>query len=92
MERPICGSWRRPIYAALGFVIAFAARGAGQVFWPFVASLLRFLAAGCSWLAVGLFGARMAALAGMVAASLVAYAAICSVVMLSRSLWRLDSR
>jgi hypothetical protein len=34
----------------------------------------------------------MAALAGMVAASLVAYAAICSVVMLSRSLWRLDSR
>jgi putative MATE family efflux protein len=84
-----------PAYAALGFgfVIAFAAQGAGHVFWPFVASLVRILlAAGCSWLAVGHFGAGMAALAGMVAASLVAYAAICSVVLRSRSLWRLDSR
>jgi Na+-driven multidrug efflux pump len=72
---------------------ADAALGFGNVFWPFVASLVRILlAAGCSWLAVGHFGAGMAALAGMVAASLIAYAAICSVVMLSRSLWRLDSR
>jgi putative MATE family efflux protein len=84
-----------PAYAALGFgfVIAFAAQGAGHVFWPFVASLVRIaLAAGCGWLAVGHFGGGMAALAGMVTASLIAYAAICSIVMLSRSVWRLDVR
>ena len=84
-----------PAYAALGFgfVIAFAAQGAGHVFWPFVASLVRFLlAAGCGWLAVGHFGGGMAALAGMVTASLIAYAAICSIVMLSGSVWRLDAR
>jgi Na+-driven multidrug efflux pump len=84
-----------PAYAALGFgfVIAFAAQGAGHVFWPFVASLVRIaVAAGCGWLAVGHFGGGMAALAGMVTASLVAYAAICSVVMLSHSAWRLEAR
>jgi hypothetical protein len=34
----------------------------------------------------------MAALSGMVTASLIAYAAICSIVMLSGSVWRLDAR
>jgi putative MATE family efflux protein len=84
-----------PAYAALGFgfVIAFAAQGAGHVFWPFVASLTRIaLAAGCGWLAVGHFGGGMAALAAMVTASLIAYAAICSIVMLSGSVWRLEKR
>jgi MATE family, multidrug efflux pump len=84
-----------PAYAALGFgfVIAFAAQGAGHVLWPFVASLARIaLAAGCGWLAVGHFGGGMAALSAMVTASLVAYAAICSIVMLSRSVWRPDKR
>ena len=84
-----------PAYAALGFgfVVAFAAQGAGHVFWPFVASITRILlAAGCGWIAVGRFGGGMAALAGMVAASLVAYAAICAIVMLSRSVWRLEPR
>jgi putative MATE family efflux protein len=84
-----------PAYAALGFgfVVAFAAQGAGHVFWPFVASIVRILlAAGCGWIAVGRFGGGMAALAGMVAASLVAYAAICAIVMLSRSVWRLEPR
>ena len=84
-----------PAYAALGFgfVIAFAAQGAGHVFWPFVASLTRIaLAAGCGWLAVGHFGGGMAALAAMVTASLIAYAAICSIVMLSRSVCRLEKR
>ena len=83
--RSICASWRRPMpRSASASCIAFAAQGAGHVLWPFVASLVRILlAAGCGWLAVGHFGAGMAALAGMVAASLVAYAAICSVVMLS---------
>jgi Na+-driven multidrug efflux pump len=84
-----------PAYAALGFgfVIAFAAQGAGHVFWPFVASLARIaVAAGCGWLAVGHFGAGLAALSGMVAASLVAYAAICSIVMLSGSVWHSGRR
>lgn len=80
-----------PAYAALGFgfVIGFAAQGAGHVLWPFVASLTRILiAAGCGWLAVGYFGAGMTALAGTVAVSLLAYAAICTIVMFSRSVWR----
>src|SRR6266436_735948 len=73
-----------PAYGALGFgfVIAFAAQGAGHVLWPFVASAARILiAAGCGWIAVGRFGAGMTGLASMVTASLVAYAAICTVVM-----------
>ena len=80
-----------PAYGALGFgfVIAFAAMGAGHVFWTFIASFARILiAAGGGWLAVTYFGAGMAGLAAMVTASLVAYAAVCSVVMLSDSVWR----
>jgi putative MATE family efflux protein len=80
-----------PTYALLGFgfVLAFAAQGAGHVLWPFVASGTRILiAAGLGWLAVTRFGAGMAGLAGMVAASLVVYAGTCSLIMLSRSVWR----
>jgi putative MATE family efflux protein len=79
-----------PAYAALGFgfVIAFAAQGTGHVLWPFVASLMRILlAAGCGWIAVGRYGAGMAGLASMVTASLIAYAAICGIVMFSPSVW-----
>jgi putative MATE family efflux protein len=79
-----------PAYAAFGFgfVIAFAAQGAGHVLWPFIASLGRILvAAGCGWIAVGRFGAGMAGLASTVAASMVAYAAICAIVMLSPAVW-----
>jgi putative MATE family efflux protein len=82
-----------PAYAALGFgfVVAFASQGAGHVLWPFVASLTRILvAAGLGWIAVGYFGAGMAALASMVAASLVAYAAICAIAMLSHRVWSPD--
>ena len=82
-----------PAYAALGFgfVVAFAAQGAGHVLWPFVASVTRILfAAGLGWIAVGYYGAGMAALASMVAASLVAYAAICAIAMLSHRVWSLD--
>jgi putative MATE family efflux protein len=81
-----------PAYGALGFgfVIAFAAQGAGHVLWPFVASVVRIgLAAGFGWIAVGYFGAGMAALAAMVAASLVAYAALCAVAMIAGSVWQL---
>ena len=48
-----------PAYGALGFgfVVAFAAQGAGHVFWPFAASTTRIaLAAGGGWIAVGYFG------------------------------------
>jgi Na+-driven multidrug efflux pump len=79
-----------PAYAALGFgfVIAFAAQGAGHVLWPFIASVIRILlAAGCGWIAVGRFGFGMAGLASMVTASLIAYAAICGIVMVSPSIW-----
>jgi putative MATE family efflux protein len=82
-----------PAYAALGFgfVVAFASQGAGHVLWPFVASVTRILvAAGLGWIAVGYFGAGMAALASMVAASLVAYAAICAIAMLSHRVWSPD--
>jgi putative MATE family efflux protein len=80
-----------PAYAALGFgfVVGFAAQGAGHALWPLVASTVRtLLAAGCGWIAVGSFGAGMTGLAAMVAASLVAYAGICAVVMTSKSVWR----
>ena len=79
-----------PAYSALGFgfVVAFASQGAGHVLWPFVASVTRILvAAGLGWIAVGYFGAGMATLAAMVTASLVAYAAICAVAMLSHAVW-----
>ncbi|WP_407181366.1 MATE family efflux transporter [Bradyrhizobium sp. STM 3562] len=79
-----------PSYAALGFgfVLGFAAQGAGHVLWPFVASSLRILiAAGCGWWVVTALGAGMTGLASMVAASLIAYAAICSLIMLSRGVW-----
>jgi Na+-driven multidrug efflux pump len=81
-----------PAYAALGFgfVIGFAAQGAGHVLWPFIAVSARILlAAGGGWLAVRYFAGGMATLSGMVAVSLVAYAAICAIVMLSPSVWRL---
>ena len=84
-----------PAYGALGlgFVIAFAVQGAGHVLWPFVAAITRMLiAAGLGWIAVGYFGGGMATLASMVAASLVVYAAICAIAMLSHKVWRTDPR
>jgi putative MATE family efflux protein len=84
-----------PAYTALGFgfVIAFAAQGAGHVLWPFVASLARILiAAGGGMLVVNHFGGGMASLAAMVTASLIVYAVICSVVLLSRTIWRIAPR
>jgi Na+-driven multidrug efflux pump len=80
-----------PSYAALGFgfVIAFAAQGAGHVLWPFVGAASRLVfAAGGGWLAVSYFGGGMAALASMVCASLVSYALICLIAMVSPAVWR----
>ncbi|WP_316214529.1 MATE family efflux transporter [Bradyrhizobium sp. SZCCHNR2035] len=84
-----------PAYAALGFgfVLAFAGQGAGHVLWPFLASVVRILiAAGGGWLVVAQFGGGMAALAAMVMLSLLAYAAICSPVLMSGHIWRLTPR
>jgi putative MATE family efflux protein len=82
-----------PAYAALGFgfVIAFAAQGAGHVFWPFVAALGRILvAAGLGWIAVGYFGAGLAALSAMVTVSLLVYATACAMAMITGSVWKTD--
>ena len=84
-----------PAYGALGFgyVAQFAAQGAGRAMWPLVASGARILiAAGGAWLAVGPLGLGMTGLAGMVAASLVAYAAVCALVLGSSALWRKEGR
>jgi putative MATE family efflux protein len=80
-----------PAYGALGlgFMIAFAAQGAGHVLWPFVGATSRLVfAAGCGWIAVSHFGGGMATLAAMVSTSLVAYAVICAIAMFSGTVWR----
>jgi putative MATE family efflux protein len=80
-----------PTYAALGlgFVIAFAAQGAGHVLWPFVGAAARLvLAAGCGWIAVSYFGGGMAILAAMVCASQFAYALINATALASEAVWR----
>jgi putative MATE family efflux protein len=84
-----------PAYCALGFgfVVSFAAQGTGRALWPLAAAAVRILiAAGGGWLAVGAFGAGMAGLAAMVTASLIAYAVVCSAVMLSDSVWRVKAK
>jgi putative MATE family efflux protein len=80
-----------PAYCALGFgfVVAFAAQGTGRALWPVAASTARILiAAGGGWIAVGRFGAGMTGLATLVTVSLIAYVAICSVILLSPRVWR----
>ena len=81
-----------PAYSALGFgfVVAFAAQGTGHVLWPFVASVGAYSGRRRpGWIAVGYFGAGWRP-GAMVAASLVAYAAICAIAMLSNKVWRKD--
>jgi putative MATE family efflux protein len=84
-----------PAYSLLGFgfVVGFAAQGAGRVLWLFIAISARILiAAGGGWIAVSYFGAGMLELAAMVTASIIAYAAICTVLMLSDSVWKAEPR
>jgi putative MATE family efflux protein len=84
-----------PAYSALGFgfVVGFAAQGAGRVLWLFVAISARILiAAGGGWIAVSYFGAGMLELAALVTASILAYAAICAVVLLSDSIGKPEPR
>jgi putative MATE family efflux protein len=84
-----------PAYAALGFgfVLSFAGQGAGHVLWPFLGSLLRVLiAGGCGFVAAVTLGGGIAALAATIALSLVVYALVCSLVLLSGRIWNPQSR
>src|SRR3984885_8205410 len=84
-----------PAYSALGFgfVVAFAAQGTGRALLPLVGSTARILiAAGGGWIAVTYFGAGMSVLAAMVTASLIASAGLCTILLLSDSVWKAEPR
>lgn len=71
-----------------GFVMSFAAQGAGRILWPTIAVSARLVvSAGFGWLAVAFFGGTMATLAVIVAASFVVYAGLASLVMMQRAAW-----
>lgn len=72
-----------------GFVVSFAGQGAGTVLWPSVAVTVRLVvAAGLGWAAVEILSGGMTMLSAIVALSYVVYAAIASLVMLTRSAWK----
>ena len=80
-----------PAYGLLGFgfVISFAAQGAGHVLWPYLGVTARLLVAGClSWVVVDAFGGGLRSVGGVVALSIVAYAVFCGIAMLSRNVWK----
>ena len=79
-----------PAYGFLGFgfVISFAAQGAGHVLWPYLGVTARLLlAAGLSWIDVDGFGGGLSSVAMIVALSIAAYAGFCSMAMLSKTVW-----
>ncbi|MBN9488108.1 MAG: MATE family efflux transporter [Alphaproteobacteria bacterium] len=72
-----------------GFVVSFAGQGAGAVLWPSVAVTVRLIvAAGFSWIAVTLLAGGMTTISVIVALSFVVYAAIASVVLLTKRAWQ----
>ena len=76
-----------------GFVMSFAAQGAGKILWPTVAVTARLVvSAGLGWLAVTSFGGTMHTLTLIVAASFVVYAGFAGLVMVQRSAWRSKAR
>jgi Na+-driven multidrug efflux pump len=76
-----------------GFVMSFAAQGAGRILWPTVAVSARLVvSAGFGWLAVTSFGGSLHTLALVVAASFVVYAGFAALVMVQRSAWRSKAR
>ncbi|WP_426755398.1 MATE family efflux transporter [Myxococcus sp. Y35] len=80
-----------PFYGllGLGFVLAFAAQGAGRVLWPFLAGTSRLvISAGAGWLVVARLGAGLPMLFAMVAAGLVAYAGVTAVAVRSGAIFR----
>lgn len=83
-----------PFYGVfgLGFVLGFAAQGAGQGKWSFMGATARMLiAAGVGWVCVAYFYVGMSTLAAIVAASYVASALVCGAAMFSQSAWRSGS-
>ena len=69
-----------PLYGffGLGLLLYFASQGAGRLFWPVVANILRLLlAAGGGWLVIRLGGSLLQMLL-MQAAALVAYGVVCA--------------
>ncbi|WP_052401636.1 MATE family efflux transporter [Muricoccus aerilatus] len=80
-----------PAYGVFGFgfVLSFAGQGAGRVFWPVTGVAARLvIGAGLGALFVGSWGAGMPALSWILAASLLAYAVISSIVLVQRDTWR----
>ncbi|MFP2925700.1 MATE family efflux transporter [Pyxidicoccus sp. 3LG] len=80
-----------PCYAllGLGFVLGFAAQGAGRVLWPFLAGTARMvIGAGVGWLVVAKLGAGLSALFVTVAAALGAYAGVTLVAMMTGRIFR----
>jgi Na+-driven multidrug efflux pump len=72
-----------------GFVMSFAAQGAGKILWATVAVSARLVvSAGFGWIAVTSFGGTMTTLAYIVAASFVVYAVFAGFVTLQRSAWK----
>jgi putative MATE family efflux protein len=76
-----------------GFVMSFAAQGAGKILWPTIAVSARLVvSAGFGWLAVTSFDGTLHTLTLIVAASFVVYAGFAALVMVQRSAWRSKAR
>ncbi|ABF92924.1 MATE efflux family protein [Myxococcus xanthus DK 1622] len=83
-----------PFYGllGLGFVLAFAAQGAGHVLWPFLAGTSRLvISAGVGWFVAARLDAGLSALFAMVAAGLVAYAGVTIVAVLAGAIFRREA-
>ncbi len=76
-----------PFYGitGIGFILYFAAQGAGRVILPFVAGSVRlFTAAGLGWLVVKYFGGGLTALFDTIALSILLFGAMNAAATLSR--------
>ena len=80
-----------PAYGLLGFgfVVSFAAQGAGHVLWPYLGVTARMLVVGgLSWLVADGSGGGLHAIALVVVGSLAIYATLSGIAMFSQSVWR----
>ncbi len=76
-------------FLGLGFVLAFAAQGAGRVLWPFLAGTSRLvISAGAGWFVAARLDAGLTSLFAMVSAGLVAYAGVTVVAVLAGAVFR----
>jgi Na+-driven multidrug efflux pump len=79
-----------PFYAVYGggFVLYFAAQGAGRILWPFLAGTARLLvSAGLGWLAVFHYSAGLGTLFAVIAAGSVIYGAITAAFVVLSPRW-----